>query len=279
MGAPVLFCWSQFATLTCRFVLQKDDLLFLRKGGEVVYHGELGSNSSSIVSYFESKGCTPIELGDNPANWMLRVLETSAKNLVAAYLESKECASIAKKVDDIQNCLDPEMRIQYQNEFACTKLKRFREISRRLRIIYWRSPTYNTTRLLVSLAIAVVLGSAFLGRRDPSVFLESGMRARVSVVFLSFIITGIMAMISVLPVMTKIRDMYYRHRDASMYDSVSIGIALGSAEKWFIVLSTAIFTTSKYKWLLISYGTDLSDKSSMYCYISVYIHGRFCLER
>jgi len=51
-----------------------------------------------------------------------------------------------------------------------------------------------------------------------------------------------MAILSVLPVMTWIRDMFYRHRDSGMYDSLSMGIALGVAEKWFILLSSTLFT-------------------------------------
>lgn len=35
--------------------------------------------------------------------------------------------------------------------------------------------------------------------------------------------------------------MYYRHRDAGMYDSASMGLALGVAEKYFIVASTVLF--------------------------------------
>lgn len=46
---------------------------------------------------------------------------------------------------------------------------------------------------------------------------------------------------AVVPVMTKIRDMFYRHNDAGMYDSRSIGIALATAEKWFICGSSALF--------------------------------------
>ena len=50
-----------------------------------------------------------------------------------------------------------------------------------------------------------------------------------------------MAILSVLPVMTKIRDMYYVHSAAGMYDSASLGLALGGAEKYFILVSSAIF--------------------------------------
>jgi hypothetical protein len=61
------------------------------------------------------------------------------------------------------------------------------------------------------------------------------------VIFFSNIIVGIMSIISVQPVMTWIRDMFYRHRDAGMYDSRSIGIALGIAEELFIASSSALF--------------------------------------
>jgi hypothetical protein len=46
---------------------------------------------------------------------------------------------------------------------------------------------------------------------------------------------------SVLPVMRKIVTLFYRHSDSGMYDSRSIGIALVTAEKWFIVGSSMLF--------------------------------------
>ena len=41
-----------------------DDLLFLKKGGEVVFHGELGAGSSNLVSYFEDLGATRMSRGE-----------------------------------------------------------------------------------------------------------------------------------------------------------------------------------------------------------------------
>lgn len=223
----------------------QDDLLLLRKGGQVVYHGELGEKDcSTLVSYFESKGAKSIALGDNPANWMLRVLDSSTVgDLADQYVEAVEYADLKKELEDIHSNQEPEMKVEFTEEFAAPGRTRRFAINRRLRIIYWRSPTYNYARLLVSVVIAFVLGSVFVADRHPAVFTETGMRARVSVIFLTFIITGIMAILSVLPVMTKIRDMFYRHRDAGMYDSLSMGLALGVAEQWFIVVSTVLFTT------------------------------------
>jgi ABC-2 type transporter len=206
-----------------------------------VYFGGVGRrNCSQLVNYFETRGVQSIELGENPANWILRELE-SMNEPALQYKRSQEYAALLCELQDVPKF--PGERIEYGRKFPAAPWKRRLEVNSRLRKIYWRSPTYNYTRLLVSLVIAVVLGSAFFTKRGTTTFSETEMRARVSVVFLSFIVTGLMAIVSVLPVMTKIRDMFYRHRDALMYDSASMGLALGVAEQGFLLFSTMIFST------------------------------------
>ena len=63
----------------------------------------------------------------------------------------------------------------------------------------------------------------------------------ISITFLSFIIIGILSIISVLPVMLAIRDVFYKQLAAGMIDNESLGWALGVAEKIFIVLASFIF--------------------------------------
>lgn len=67
------------------------------------------------------------------------------------------------------------------------------------------------------------------------------MTAVINTIFISFIIVGVMSINSVLPVMLELRDNFYRHRAAGMIDHQSLAIALGTAEKWFIVVSSALF--------------------------------------
>jgi len=163
------------------------------------------------------------------------------QDLAAVYLRSDEYAKLQADLVAIKDSLDPDQKIEYKSEFAAPRNRRRELINHRLQLIYWRSPTYNLARIMVSIVIAFILGSVFLSNYGSNSFTETQMQARLSVIFLSFIITGIMAILSVLPVMTKIRDMFYRHRDAGMYDSASMGLALGVAEKYFILLSTTLF--------------------------------------
>lgn len=50
-----------------------DSLLLLRRGGEVVYFGDLGEESSNLIQYLERFEATPkIQPGENPATWYER---------------------------------------------------------------------------------------------------------------------------------------------------------------------------------------------------------------
>lgn len=46
---------------------QFDDLLLLKSGGRVVYHGELGSDSHTLIDYFERNGGKKCQMDANPA--------------------------------------------------------------------------------------------------------------------------------------------------------------------------------------------------------------------
>lgn len=241
----------------------------LKKGGEVVFFGETGEQSRYLIDYFERHGATPIDIGDNPANWMLREIQPATdqnepgkdltdpnkdengnhqenemdrpKRLAVEYVGSPEFASLKEKLAEVRENPTPALEITYSSPFAAPAEARQKLMNKRLQTIYWRSPTYNLSRLLVGMIIAFILGSVFLTNRNPKDFSESDMRAWLSVTFLSFIIIGILSITSVLPVMLTIRDVFYRHRDAGMLDNISLGWALGTAEKWFIVISSFVF--------------------------------------
>ena len=51
-----------------------DRLLFLQKGGQTVYFGDLGEECSTLINYFENHGSHPCPKEANPAEWMLEVV-------------------------------------------------------------------------------------------------------------------------------------------------------------------------------------------------------------
>lgn len=206
-----------------------------------MYHGELGNQCGGLIRYFEGHGATPIEAGDNPANWMLRETSKTETDFADLYDGSVEYAKLRRQLAAAHTDPPKELEIWYQSQFAVPSSERQRLMNKRLQTVYWRSPTYNLSRLLVCIIIAFILGSVFVTERQLTTLTESQVRAYFSVTFLSFIIIGILCIISVLPVMLAIRDVFYKQRAAGMVDNTALGWALGTAEKWFMVLSSSLF--------------------------------------
>lgn len=232
-----------------------DDLLLLKKGGRVVYFGELGAGSKSLTNYFEARGAQPIDRGENPANWVLTALSAESKDYAEQYLESEQYRKVKEDLAAASENPDPAKQITYEEQFAASRGQRSKLTNNRLMTIYWRSPTYNLSRITVSIAIAFILGSVLIADRNQSTFTETEMRAQFAVIFLSFIIVGIMSIFTVLPVMLGIRDMFYRHRASGMIGSYSVGWALGYSEKGFILFSSVLFVLI---FVGISYNGDES---------------------
>jgi hypothetical protein len=227
--------------LTKRFSLLQDDLLLLKKGGHAVYFGELGEHSKTLIAYFESHGAGKIEPGDNPANWMLREIPQCKDDLGEVYKQTPQYAKLKRQLTAARTDPPKELELWYASDFAVPSEERQRLMNKRLQTIYWRSPTYNLSRIVVSIVIAFILGSVFITERQLESMTETQIRAYFSVTFLSFIIIGILCITSVLPVMLAIRDVFYKQRAAGMVDNTALGWALGTAEKWFMIMSSFLF--------------------------------------
>ena len=61
-----------------------DSLLLLKRGGEVVFFGDLGEGSVNLITYLERYEATPrIRLGENPGKIVLRGVHCSFMNFVS----------------------------------------------------------------------------------------------------------------------------------------------------------------------------------------------------
>lgn len=157
-----------------------DDLLLLKKGGEVVYHGELGVSSSTLISYFEGLGATPISLGENPSTWMLNQLnkkaitnsegETESIDYAQAWKKSENHQSLQDELDALVTERDENLQIKCDEVYAQPWYQRDQLMVSRAVSIYWRSPGYNVSRILMTILISVLIGSMFVTYGDNEVF-------------------------------------------------------------------------------------------------------------
>ena len=112
-----------------------DDLLLLKKGGEVVFFGDLGACSCNLVAYFEALGATHMNKGENPATWMLNVLgekimidgvtsENEALDFAKAWNDSSNYLDLRRRLAKATESQDESLEIKYETEFAVNWFRR-----------------------------------------------------------------------------------------------------------------------------------------------------------
>lgn len=226
-----------------------DDLLLLKRGGEVVFFGELGNESCHLVDYFESHGAQPIDHGENPAAWMLRAYTGEHENFnwKDAYEASEQFRVMKATIEKIKQSTDESKRIKYDTEFAASIWKHMELMNRRIFRIMMRAPSYNLARLMIAILYAFLIGCVFIRTRTvDKVFNENDVSGIISTIFLGLIIMGVVSISMAVPVMKEIRDVFYKHRASGMLDHNSVTVAITLAEIPYIVMISAIFSAVYY---------------------------------
>jgi ABC-type multidrug transport system ATPase subunit len=119
-----------------------DDLILLKKGGNVVFSGELGDESSNLVQYFEQRGARSIERHENPAAWVLRAYAgehtSNDADWAALYKSSDQFSIISKQIESIRTA-DNRQELSFSSTFSTPSGERVRLMCVRMLTIYRRS--------------------------------------------------------------------------------------------------------------------------------------------
>jgi ABC-type multidrug transport system permease subunit len=229
-----------------------DALLLLKRGGETVFYGELGHESSNLIDYLEQYESTPkIQPGENPATWMLTTIgagSASTDTKPFDYAGSYQVSDLHKvgleRIEAIKSNVSEDGKVSFPSMYATSTSTQIRETMIRARKIYWRSPSYNTVRLMMAAVLALLIGSVYVSDRVPED--ESDMSSRATTIFVSFLFMGVNSLNTVLAIFETERNMYYRHKAALMYDKMAISAAFTVAELPFIFLASSIFVSIFY---------------------------------
>ena len=229
-----------------------DDLLLLMKGGNTVFFGELGKESAHLVNYFEGLGADPIEYGENPAAWMLRAYagDTAPQDVdfPEAFRQSEQYKKLRDQIEASNESPDDAKKIQYDSGFATPYKEQSTLMNRRIITIYKRSPAYNLTRLMIAVFYSFIIGSVFITKayKKGQPYLENDAEGVLSTIFLSLIIVGVTSITMAVPVMKKIRDVFYKHRASGMLEHNSVAWALALGETPYICLVSVLFGAIYY---------------------------------
>ncbi|EGZ27174.1 pleiotropic drug resistance protein ABC superfamily [Phytophthora sojae] len=214
-----------------------DSLLLLKRGGEMVFFGELDNaqpddrECGHLIDYFEAiPEVARLPEGQNPATWMLECIGAgvagagekstadAATNVdfVQHFRESAEQQALLSGLDrpGVTSPLSDVPEMIFKSKRAASSVTQLRMLVARFLTIYWRTPSYNLTRLMISLCLGIVFGLVLVNGEYRT---YQGLNAAVGVIFMTTQYNGIAAYVGTLPFTGHERESYYRERASQTY--------------------------------------------------------------
>ncbi|OAF55666.1 hypothetical protein VC83_07698 [Pseudogymnoascus destructans] len=136
-----------------------DEVLLLKSGGRVVFHGTLGKDSKHMIEYFEDNGAKECPKDENPAEYMLEVIGAGDPNY-----EGPDWGDIwerSKDARDRQGEIQRLVQVRRQatagqgrarkddREYAMPYSTQILAVIKRCFIAYWRTPQYFFGKLVL----------------------------------------------------------------------------------------------------------------------------------
>lgn len=225
-----------------------DRLLLLKRGGETVFNGEVGTNCCKLIEHFESiPGVVKIAPGYNPATWMLECIGagvnsgSSETNFAEIYSNSELKKIIVDEMDKdgVTRPLENLHELTFEHKFAANMWTQMTCLVQRFTRMYWRTASYNLTRMGVSIFLAVLFGIIYIGN-GYSTYTE--INGAVGMIFLTTLFNGIVSFNSVLPISSEERASFYREQASQMYHPFWYFIGSTVAEIPYVFVCTLLFT-------------------------------------
>ncbi|KAK3026917.1 hypothetical protein RJ639_040323, partial [Escallonia herrerae] len=132
-----------------------DELILMKRGGQIIYSGELGQNSSKLISYFE-------------------VTSPSAEALLGLdfghlYKESHLYRYTKELAKELSSTAEDEAKeLHFSICYAQNSWEQFKACLWKQHLSYWRSPKYNLVRLTF-ITMASLLFGAILWRKGKNI--------------------------------------------------------------------------------------------------------------
>ncbi|CAM9975163.1 unnamed protein product [Scytosiphon promiscuus] len=245
-----------------------DSLLLLKKGGQVVFFGPLGDNSSNLISYLQSIPSTvPILDHVNPATWMLEVIgagtagKTNPQLYADCYARSNLEETTTMELEDLMIPSGGSEPLSFKSVYAASMSLQAKACMERAVIQYWRNPSYNWMRIQIAIAVAVIIGSSLI---DADFETEADVTSRLGVIFMSTFFVGVICLQTAIPAGASERIVFYREQAANMYSVRSYGIGYAVAELPYILVITLAFCSIFY-WV-----TGLADSAEQFLMFWLY---------
>lgn len=228
-----------------------DELLFMKRGGLVIYAGPLGPKSCKLIDYFQAiEGVPKIKPGYNPATWMLEV--TSAveeRRLGLDFAEIYRRSNLYQRNKELVVRLSKPNReakdLNFPTKYSQSNIAQFSACLWKQNLSYWRNPQYTAVRFFYTVIISFMLGTIcwkFGSKRETQQDIFNAMGSMYAAVLFIGVTNGT----AVQPVVSVERFVSYRERAAGMYSALPFALAQVAIEFPYVLAQTLIYCSIFY---------------------------------
>ncbi|XWS57389.1 hypothetical protein CRYUN_Cryun09bG0170100 [Craigia yunnanensis] len=228
-----------------------DALILLKTGGRIIYSGPLGEHSSKVIDYFEGiSGVPKIRNNYNPATWMLEVTSTSAEDdkgvdFAQIYKDSALYESNREIVRQFSSPPPGSRDLHFPTRFSRKAWGQFKSCLWKQHLSYWRSPSYNLTRIIHTLVASFLFGILFWNQ-GKKIDNQQNLFNILGSMYTAAIFLGINNCSSVLPYVATERTVMYRERFAGMYSAWAYALAQMTVEIPYLFIQSVMFVIITY---------------------------------
>ncbi|KAG6000801.1 hypothetical protein E4U43_001501 [Claviceps pusilla] len=134
-----------------------DELLLLKSGGRVAYHGPLGQDSRSLIDYLEGNGASKCPPDANPAEYMLNAIGAGDPNYSGpdwgdVWARSEQHEQRGREISELvekRKKTEPSKSLKDDREYATSLSFQTAAVVKRSFVSYWRTPEYIVGKFML----------------------------------------------------------------------------------------------------------------------------------
>ncbi|CAI5954152.1 unnamed protein product [Closterium sp. NIES-64] len=228
-----------------------DELLLMKRGGEVIYMGPLGTDSRLMIDYFQAiPGVPPLPAGYNPATWMLDISTPAMADKL-----NLDFADIFRKSDQfrrnealIESLKTPppgQQDLAFATQYARSYASQYTANLWKRAHMYWRAPDYNAMRYFSSVVMALLIGGVYCGQGQQRSTQQQVLNL-MGAMYTAAIFMGWNNSGSIQPIVAVERTVFYRERAAGLYGAIPYALAQGAIDVPYVLVQTFIYSLITY---------------------------------
>ncbi|XP_037437839.1 ABC transporter G family member 41-like isoform X1 [Triticum dicoccoides] len=230
-----------------------DELMLMKRGGELIYAGPVGHHSCEVIKYFQAiPGVARIKENYNPSTWMLEVTSTSMElqlgvDFAQMYRESSMCKDKDMLVKRLSMPVPGTSDLHFPTQFPQKFREQFKACLWKQCLSYWRTPSYNLVRI-VSLAVACIFFGVLFWQQGNINHIndQQGLFTILGCMYGFILFSGVNNCQSVMPFVSVERSVVYRERFAGMYSPWAYSFAQVAMEIPYVLVQVVLFMLIAY---------------------------------